>query len=264
MHIKLSSLVSDLLGVSGLRMLRALAEGTNDPAALAALADFRLRATAEQLCDALGACATVRPVYRRLLQMALEELSVIDKHIRALDKEMAGLLQEHQDAVERLARVPGLGVNSAHQIIAEVGPQAAVFPSAKCFSSWIGACPGREESAEESKSSRSPKGNRHMRRILNQAAHAAVKVKGSIFDVAFRRLRLRGLPYEEAIWAIAHRLARLVWLLLRRNCEYQERGPAVTAKSKQARTSRMIRELLKMGYRVEPPPTTAASAQAEA
>src|SRR6267154_2513219 len=130
-HIKLSSFVSDLLGLSARRMLKALADGETNPAALAALADERLRATPEQLCDALGACRELNVVYRRLLKMALEELRLIDEQIGQLDQEMASLLSQHQDAVERLAEVPGLGVDSAQQIIAEVGPTAATFPSQK-------------------------------------------------------------------------------------------------------------------------------------
>jgi hypothetical protein len=133
-------------------------------------ADERLRATPEQLCDALGACTELNAVYRRLLKMALEELRLIDEQIGELDKEMASLLSEHQDAVQRLAEVPGLGVDSAQQIIAEVGPTAATFPSEKCLSSWVGACPGDDESAGVNYNHRSPKGNRHMRRLLNQAA----------------------------------------------------------------------------------------------
>src|SRR5436190_7228553 len=143
-HIKLSSLVSDLLGLSARRMLKALAEGETNPAALAALADARLRATPEQLCDALGACTDLQPVYRRLLNMALEQLQFLEQQIGQLDQEMASLLHPHQDAVQRLAEVPGLGVDSAQQIIAEVGSTAATFPSAKCLSSWVGACPGDE------------------------------------------------------------------------------------------------------------------------
>ena len=115
------------------RELKALADGETNPAALAALADGRLRATPEQLCDALGACAESNAVYRRLLKMALEELRLIDEQIGELDMEMANLLSQHQDAVERLAEVPGLGVDSAQQIIAEVGPTAATFPSEKCL-----------------------------------------------------------------------------------------------------------------------------------
>src|SRR5215813_9939627 len=90
-HIKLSSFVSNLLGVSARRMLKALAEGETNPASLAALADRRLRATPEQLCDALGACMDLNPVYRRLLKMMLEELRLIEEQIDKLDQEMADL-----------------------------------------------------------------------------------------------------------------------------------------------------------------------------
>jgi transposase len=89
----------------------------------------RLHATPDQLRDALGACTDLHPVYRRLLAVTLDELDVIEAHIRQLDEELARLLQAHQNAVERLAAVPGLGVDSAQQIIAEVGPTASTFAS---------------------------------------------------------------------------------------------------------------------------------------
>jgi transposase len=122
-----------------------------------------------------------KPVYRRLLKMALEQLPFLEQQISHLDQEMASLLGQHQDAVERLAEVPGLGVDSAQQIIAEVGPTAATFPSEKCLSSWVGACPGDDESAGVNYGHRSPKGNGNMRRILNQTANAAARAKGSMF-----------------------------------------------------------------------------------
>src|SRR5229473_2032377 len=249
-HIKLSCLVSDLLGVSAQRMLKALADGETNPAALAALADRKLRATPEQLCDALGACADLKPVYRRLLKMMLEQVQFLEQQITKLDQEMASLLSQHQDAVQRLAEVPGLGVDSAQQIIAEVGPTAATFPSEKCLSSWVGACPGDDESGGVSKSHRSPKGNRHVRRILNQSANAAIKVKGSIFEIVYRRLVPR-LGHKQTIGAIAHRLCRLIWIILHRRVRYEERGPAVSQRSRKHRTNRMIRELRCLGYRVE-------------
>ena len=250
-HIKLSSLVSDLLGASARRMLKALAEGETDPAALATLGDRRLRATPAELRDALGACTELNPVYRRLLQMTLEELQLIEQQIGQLDQEMASLLREHQDAVQRLAEVPGLGVDSAQMIIAEVGAKAAAFASAKHLSSWVGASPGDEESAGVNRSKRSPKGNRQMRRVLNQAANAAVKHKGSIFEIVYRRLVLR-LGHSKSIGAIAHRLCQLIWIILHKGVRYEERGPAVREKSKRARTLRMIRTLRTLGYRVEP------------
>jgi transposase len=250
-HIKLSSLVSDLLGASARRMLKALADGETDPVALAALADQRLRATSAQLRDALGACTELNPVYRRLVKMALEELQVIEKQMGQLDQEIACLLRQHQDAVERLAEVPGLGVDSAQQIIAEVGAKAATFASAKSLSSWVGACPGEEESAGVNYSRRSPKGNRQMRRILNQAANAAVKHKGGIFEIVYRRLVPR-LGHNKTIGAIAHRMCQLIWIILHTGVRYEERGPAVCEQAKRVRTSRMIRTLRRLGYRVEP------------
>ena len=249
-HIQLSSLVSDLLGASARRMLQALAEGETRPAAIAALADQRLRATHDQLCDALGACEELNAVYRQLLKMALEELRLIEEHIRQLDEEMASLLGQHQAAVQRLAEVPGLGVDSAQQIIAEVGATAATFASPKRLSSWVGACPGTEESAGVNYSHRSPRGNRQMRRLLNQAANAAVKTKGSIFEMVYRRLLPR-LGHAQAIGAIAHRLCRLIWKILHNGIRYEERGPTINNKWKQARTARMIRELRSLGYRIE-------------
>ena len=250
-HIKLSSLVSDLLGASARRMLKALADGETDPAAVAALADQRLRATPAQLHDALGACTELNPVYRRLVKMTLEGLQFVEQQIGQLDQEMASLLRQHQDAVERLAVVPGLGVDSAQQIIAEVGAKAATFPSAEKLSSWVGACPGEEESAGVNRSRHSPKGNRQMRRVLNQAANAAVKHKGSIFEIVYRRLVPR-LGHNKTIGVIAHRLCHLIWIILHKGVRYEERGPAVSEKSRQRRTARMVRTLRILGYRVEP------------
>src|ERR1700722_5463479 len=197
-------------------MLKAIAEGETDPAALAALADGRLRAKPEQIRDALGGvCAEPHPVYRRLIQMALEESASIDKRMEQLEQQMADLLRPNEGQVQRLAEVPGLGLDSAQQILTEVGATAATFPSEKHLSSWVGACPGDEESAEVNHSRRSPQGNRHMRRILNQAANAAAKHKGSIFQILYGRYVPR-LGHNQTIGIIAHKLCRLVWKILHR------------------------------------------------
>src|SRR5438445_6885385 len=163
---------------------------------------------------------------------------------------MTSLLTQHQEAVQRLAEVPGLGVASAQQIIAEVGAKAATFASQKHLSSWVGACPGDEESAGVTTSHRSPKGNRQMRRILNQCANAAVRTKGSIFEIVYRRLVLR-LGHNQTIGAIAHRLCRLIWIILHRGVRYEDRGQVVCERLGRTRTARMIRELRSLGYRVE-------------
>ncbi|MGD0010981.1 MAG: IS110 family transposase [Terriglobia bacterium] len=249
-HLKLSSLVSDLLGLSGRRMLQAMAEGETDPAVVAARADCRLRATQEQLCDALGACRELHPVYRRLLKAALEEWERIEAQIAQLGQEMASLIGPQQEQVQRLAEVPGLGVDSGQQILAEVGASAATFPSGRALASWVGACPGEEETAGVNRNRRSPKGNRHLRRILNQAAHAAVKLKGSIFALLYRRYVVR-LGHNQTIAVIAHRLCRLIWKILHEGVRYDERGPAVSQRAQQRRTARMIRQLRSLGYSVE-------------
>lgn len=171
---------------------------------------------------------------------------------------MADLLTAHHDAVQRLAEIPDLGVDSAQQIIAEVGASAAAFPSAKQLASWMGACPGNEESAGVNYSHRCPKGNRRMRRVLNQAVNAAVNAKGTIFAIVYRRLVPR-LGHAQAIGAIAHRLCRLIWKILHQGIQYEERGPAVSEEAKKVRARKMIRELRSLGYRVEPLPAPSNS-----
>jgi transposase len=249
-HIKLSSLVSDLLGVSARWMLHALAAGETDPAALATLADGRLRATPEQLCDALGACQEMNSTYRRLLKMALEDLAMMEKQIGQLDQEIADLLRPHQDQVQRLAEVPGLGVDSAQQIIAEVGVTVATFPSERDLPSGVGACTGDHESAGVSHGYRSRKAT--VKCVLNQAANAAVKYKGSIFQILYRGYVPR-LGHNQTIGVIAHRLCRLIWKILNRGVSYEERGPSVCQRSRHQRAARMMRELGSLGCRVDLP-----------
>jgi transposase len=153
--------------------------------------------------------------------------------------------------------VQELDYDTAQQVIAEVGATAATFPSDKHLSSWVGACPGDEESAEVNRSRRSPQGNRHMRRILNQAANAAVKYKGSIFEILYLRYVPR-LGHNQTIGIIAHKLCRLVRKILQRGIRYEGRGPEVKKASKQKRTRKMIRELRRLGYRIEPSPSQSA------
>jgi transposase len=109
-------------------MLHALAEGETDPGALAALGDKRLRATPAELSDALGACTELNPVYRRLVRLALDDLPLIEQQIGQLDQQIASLLREHQDAVQRLAEVPGLGVDSAQQALPKWVPRQPRLP----------------------------------------------------------------------------------------------------------------------------------------
>jgi transposase len=247
MRIKLSIVVSNLLGASGLRILHALAKGETDPKRLAQLGGERLQWTEEQVVDALTGRA--QPVHGAMLALQLERLQLIDQQMERLNSMIAAAMKPQQDAVMRLAEVPGLGVDSAQQIIAEVGAQAGTFASAAELTSWVGTCPGKEESAEQNHSSRSAKGNKYMRRVLNQAAHAAAAKKGSHFQIVFRRLLPR-LGYQSAIWAVAHRLCRLVWKILHEGVRFIEKGAEVHPREKKKRAQMLARALRKLGYEV--------------
>ena len=250
MRIKLSSVISDLLGISGRRILRALAAGCSNAAQLAALGHPRLSASRERLEAALRGQPS--QVQQHLLGLYLDHIELIDRQLEQLDGKIAAALAKQQDAVVRLAEVPGLGADSAQQVIAEVGPQAETFPTAGELASWVGVCPGENESAGENHSGRSPKGNCYLRRILNQAAQAAVKTKGSVFEALFRRLLPR-LGFNKAIWAVAHRLCRLIWKILHQGVRYIEYGESVNPKALKHRVQRMVRKLRSLGYRVESP-----------
>jgi transposase len=260
MMIKLSSVVSDLFGMSGRRILKALAAGEEDPGKLASLGNDQLRVSRERLQEALT--GRVRPGHRLLLQLYLQQVELIDEQIAVLEREISVAMRPHQAAIERLADLPGVGVNSAHQIIAEMGPEAATFPSAGQAASWVGACPGREESAGESHNNRSPKGNRPMRRLLNQLAWAAVRTKGSYFQDFFRRLVVRKGP-KVAIWAVAHRMLRVIWKVLHQKVRYVEHGPrSGNPQALQKRKRRLLYEFRRLGYSVQLTPLQGpASAQ---
>lgn len=247
MRIKLSGVISDLLGVSGRRILEALSEGETDPVKLAALGDERLKCSQETLADALRGAPT--PIHVSVLKLFLERLKLLDSQIQALDKLVAQELKKHENAIIRVAEIPGFGVDSAQQLIAEVGAEAETFPSAGAFSSWVGICPGSNVSAEQNHSSRSPKGNRFVRKILTQAAQAAVKKKGSHFQSLFRRFLPR-LAYNGTIWLIAHRLGRLVWKILHDGIRYVEQGAETNPKAKKRRAQKLAQALRQLGYAV--------------
>jgi len=256
-RIKLSGWVSDLLGVSSQRMLRALAEGETDPAKLAAMADPNLRATPEQLQDALSAARTLSPMHRSILGCFWP----------------AGSHRE-SDPGSRRDGGSGLARPSGRRTAAGGGPRLRprFRPAGDCGSGtygWVvslagaafllgGNLPGREESAEVSRNNRSPKGNRMMRRVLTQVANAAVKSKGSVFQNLYRKLVPR-LGHNKAIWAIAHRLCRLTWKILHQGVRYIEFGNRPNPRAVQKRAAKLLRELRNLGYQVQLQPQSPAA-----
>jgi transposase len=248
-RIKISAVVADLWGASGKRILHALAGGESDPERLAALGSTRLKCTPEKLKEALTGAP--EPVHRFMLKNHLERLDLLDRQIEDTNRQIAEQLRSHQDAVMRLTKIPGLRVDAAQQILAELGVSAAAFEAPEKLSSWGGLCPGRNESAGVSGSTRSSKGNPYYRRILTQVAQAAVRTKGSYFETLFRRLAPR-LGFAKAIWAVAHRISRIIWKILHEGVEYIEHGTLISPQGKQRRIQRLTKELRLLGYSVVP------------
>ncbi len=246
MQIKLSAFLTDLLGVSGRRILAAIAQGESDPERLAALADARVRASRATLIDALS--GTVSACHRQLLRLHLERLVMVEQHIHELEQSLEQQLAPHQQAIQRLLEVPGIGLHAAHEILAQIGPQAQAFASAAQLASWVGVCPGRKESAGVSRSDRSPKGNRAMRRVLAEVAQAAIKTKDSCYQHLFRKLVAR-LGFKKTVWAIAHRLCNLVWKILHDNVRYQG-TPKRSPQDVQRRAKRLLQQLRTLGFDV--------------
>jgi transposase len=258
-QIKLSSVVSDLLGKSGRRMLEALLAGVTDPLELAAWGDRRLQASQEQLADALSGHLT--EAHRLVLRLFLEQIDQIEQHWAELDQALARALAAHQEAVARWCEIPGINVRTAHYILAETGPRAAVFDSAGKLASWVGICPGQQESAGVSVSTRSAKGNWMLRRTLSQMAWAAVASKGSEAQRRFQAWRPR-LGTQKAIWAVAHYQLRVIWKVLHDGVRYRSPDTELlNQRALLARAKRVLSGLRKLGYTVSitPPPIIAAS-----
>lgn len=253
-RIKLSSVITDLLGVSGRRILQAMAAGETNPEILAALGDQHLKCGLPLLVDALT--GAMGDIHRKLLAQHLDRIDLINRQIDELNKLAASEMQTYQNAVTRLIEVPGIGAEAAQEIIAEVGPEAAAFPSAEQLASWIGVCPGSHESAGQNHSGRSPKGNRFMRRLLCQAAQAAARTNGSQLQAVFKRLVVR-LGYVKAVWAIAHRLCKIVWNILHKNARFVEFSETRNPKAVQRAITHHLKALRRLGYQIPISPAQA-------
>ena len=256
-RIKLSSVITDLLGASGRRILRAMAQGETNPEALAVLGDKNLKCGLAALMDALT--GPMGDIHRRLLAQHLDRIELIDRQIEELNKLAAAQMQKYQDAITRLIEIPGIGPEAAQEILAEIGPEAAAFPSAEQLASWIGVCPGSNESAGENHSGRSAKGNRFLRRLLCQAAQAAARTNGSHLQSVFKRLVVR-LGYVKAVWAIAHRICKIVWNILRKGARFTEFSEARNPKAIQRAINHHLKALRRLGYSIPtvPQPPLAA------
>jgi len=221
--IKLSAVVSDLFGVSGWAMLEQIAQGVTEVEVLAGEARGALRKKEGELKQALA--GQLEPVYRLLLRQHMDQVRLLRRQVEEINQALAEAMQEHLAALYRLSKIPGVDLYAAQELISEIGPKACAFASAEQFASWVGVCPGSHQSAGINYSARSAKGNRYLRRLLCQIAWAAVHTKDTFFAGLFARLKPR-VEGKGAAWAVAHRIAKIVWLVLHQQVEYQEKGSA--------------------------------------
>jgi transposase len=246
--IKLSAVVSDLFGVSGWAMLELIAQGVTDVEVLAGEARGTLCKKRAQLKEAL--VGRLEPVYRLLLRQHMEQVRLLRSQIEEINQALAEAMKEHIAALLRLTKLPGVDLYAAQELLSEIGPKAAAFPSAEQFASWVGVCPGSQESAGVNYSHRSAKGNRYLRRLLCQIAWGAIHTKQTFFAGLFTRLKPR-VEGKGAAWAVAHRIAKVIWLVLHQEVEYQEKGSAPPNERTLVRKfRRMLKEFGRLGLDV--------------
>ena len=252
-NVKLASVASDVLGVSALSMLRALAAGETNPGRMADLAKKQLRKKIPALQLALEGC--LLPHHRFLLADMLEELDHIGSKITRVEQAIEEQMRPYQKAVDAWMTVPGVKHRLAWNLVAEVGPTVDAFPSAADLVSWAGICPGNNETAGKRKSGTTRNGNRWARKALCEAAWAASKTKATYLQAQFRRLAaIRGS--KRAIIAVASTILTIGYHMLKEGTTYRELGGNYFDKRNLLRTTRrLVKRLEALGHRVILEPT---------
>jgi transposase len=248
-NIKLGSVASDVLGVSGREMIRALIDGKMSAAQMADLARRRLRLKLPQLKQALT--GKVSEHHRFMLQLLMDEIEHYERHVAKLDRrieEVMGPLEKL--ALQLLDEIPGIDQRSAQNILAEIGADMSRFASAGHLASWAGLCPGNDQSAGKRRSGRMSDGNRWLKATLNQCAWAASRKKDSYFAAQHRRIASRrGL--KRATMAVAHTQLCICWQLLKHGQVYQDLGHDYFEKINEDRVKQqLVKRLEKLGYEV--------------
>jgi transposase len=257
-NIKLGSVASDVLGVSGRRMIEALIGGEKDTSVLADLAQKKLREKIPQLQRALAGEVTEH--HRFLLRQLLDQYDFLEKEIaRASERLGAVAPPSFRGAVDQLDAIAGVGERGARALLAETGTDMSRFPSHKHFASWAGRCPGNRESAGKRKSGKTPAANRHLDAVLTEMAHAAVRKKDSYFKSQYHRLAGRR-GKKRAIGAVKHSLLVTVYFMLRDHKPYKDLGADYFDKlNPQHQIRYHVRKLKDLGQKVELSPVADAA-----
>jgi len=245
-NIKLGSVASDVFGVSGRAILRALIDNAASPAEMADLARGRLRRKRDELANALN--GRMDDTHRFLLSMQLRRVEDIEALIEQLDQRIAEKLTPYQVEMALLVQIPGVDWVVAAVLISEIGVDMSVFLSVHHLAAWAGLCPGSHESAGKRKTAAARKGNMHLRTMLVAAAMPAVRTKGSYFKDKYYRLKARRGAMRAAV-AIAHKILVAAYHMLARRVDYRDLGEAYLDRIDQTRTvANLKRRIERLGY----------------
>jgi transposase len=256
-NIKLASVATDVMGVSGRAMLAELVKGQTDAATMAELAKGRLREKQELLVKALS--GRVRPHHRFMLAQHLSHIDFLDEAITHLDQQIEEQMRPFAAALATWDSLPGINRRIAEILIAEMGADLQPFEDAQHLASWAGMCPGNNESAGKRKSGRTRKGSPWLRRALIEAAHGAAHTRHKYFQALYRRLAARRGKQRAAV-AVGHSLLVTGYYLITRQRTYQDLGENYfDERDREAVKRRAVRRLEKLGYRVELMPTAASA-----
>ena len=250
--IKLAGVASDVLGVSGRAMIRALIEGEDTSEVIARLARGRLRKKQPELARALD--APLKPHQRFMLRTQLARIEQAEADLERIDAELSEMAAPYARYIELLMTIPGINWTNAVTIIAEIGIDMSVFLSAAHLASWAGLCPGNNESAGKKRSGKVRKGNVILKTTLVNAAIAGSGNrghKGTFLTEKFRRLAARRGKMKAAV-AIAHKILVSIWHMLSDGTSYQDLGAGFLDRLDRTRNaSHLVRRLINMGFGVQ-------------
>jgi len=255
-NVKLGSVISDIVGMSGMAILEAMAAGKTDPEKLAREATGRLKATHEQLVLALDGCYSDH--FRWLLRELLEQLKALNEKASELQARIRTYVAPYRDIIRRLCTIPGVDEITACALIAELGTDMSVFADSAHVASWGGVCPGNSESAGKRLSGRTRKGNRYLRRLLIQNAWAVSHMKDCYLTAVFYRIAARRGMKKAAV-AVAHKILVIAYHVIRDQVEYRDAGGDYFDRRDPARTAkRLAQRLERLGFEVVPKATAPA------